>query len=204
MFTGIIRGTGHITHLSQLPGMIKFAVTTHDTDCLSNLEKGASVAIDGVCLTVVNFDSTSIWFDAIAETLEQTSLKSLHEGQPVNIERAARFGDEIGGHILSGHIYGTAKVDAVEKSQNNCILTLQCPQEWMKYIFPKGYIALNGASLTIVDANDKSSTFTVHLIPETLQNTTFSTVKKGQLINVEIDSQTQIIVDTLQRLQKRL
>lgn len=199
MFTGIIRGIGRVSDIKKLQGLIKFSVTA-DAACLAGLQKGASIAVDGVCLTVVAFDATTVWFDAIAETLKRTTLESLKKGQKVNIERAARLGDEIGGHLLSGHIFGTATAQSVKKTKNNCILTLLGPSKWMKYIFPKGYIALNGASLTIVNVDKKKSTFSVHLIPETLQATTFGTIKAGDKVNLEFDTQTQVIVDTIEKI----
>lgn len=199
MFTGIVRGIGRIVQIKQQPGLMQFGVTNNE---LAGLQKGASVAVNGVCLTAVSIDSTTVWFDVIEETLNRTNLISLHNGDLVNLERAARFGDEIGGHILSGHIFGTAKVLSIQKSQNNCVVSFQCPKEWIKYLFPKGYVALNGASLTLVDVDKKKDSFSVHLIPETLQNTIFGTVKNGDLVNLEVDAQTQAIVDTIERMLK--
>lgn len=166
------------------------------------IQRGASVAVDGVCLTVVDFDEKNIWFDVIAETLNRTTLKILKNGQLVNLERSACFGDEIGGHILSGHIYGTAKIESIKANGLNCEMTLSCPEKWIKYFFQKGFIALNGTSLTLVDVDCAKGLFSVHLIPETLRRTTFRNKQEGDLVNVEIDSQTQIIVDTLERINR--
>jgi len=201
MFTGIVRGIGQITEVVTLPGLTKLAVAL-DTPLLSDLQKGASIAVDGVCLTVVDFDSSKVWFDVIDETLQRTTLKSVKLDQQFNIERSARFGDEIGGHIVSGHVFGTVAITSIERTENNCILTFRCPPEWTKYLFPKGFITLNGASLTLVDVDKKKGGVTVHLIPETLQRTTFGSKQVGDLINMELDTHTQTIVDTLENISK--
>ena len=199
MFTGIVRGIGKITKIQTLPGLNHYSIGI-DNHLLSNLEIGASIAIDGVCLTVVGFNAQEVSFDAINETLNRTTLKTLKEGDLVNIERAAKFGDEIGGHLLSGHIFGTASIQAIDRTQNNCIISLKCPKEWIKYLFPKGYVALNGASLTLVDVDKAQGTFSVHLIPETLEKTTFGIKKVNNEINMELDSQTQAVVDTIEAI----
>lgn len=201
MFTGIVRCIGKIVKNTHLPGFTEYSISM-PKNFLSHLEKGASVSIDGVCLTVVSFTSNEATFDAIDETLSRTALKSLKEGDLVNLERAARFGDEVGGHILSGHIFGTATIHSIDRTGNQYVVYLKCPVEWTKYLFPKGYIALNGASLTLVDIDKTHGIFSVHLIPETLKNTTFEIKKINDPINVELDTQTQIIVDTLENLFK--
>ena len=136
----------------------------------------------------------------IGETLQRTTLKQLGKGDFVNIERAARFGDEIGGHLLSGHIMGTAHIESIERTAHNCVMWLRCSLEWGKYLFSKGYIALNGASLTLVDVEKATGLFSVHLIPETLRQTTLGAKKAGDLVNIEIDAQTQAIVETIEGL----
>lgn len=199
MFTGIIRGIGKIAKIKSRPGLSQLSISI-DADLLADLEVGASIAIDGTCLTVVSFTSNEAVFDAIEETLNKTNLKCLKEGDLVNVERAARFGDEIGGHILSGHIYGTATIRSIQRTENNCAVSLKCPAEWTNYLFPKGYIALNGASLTLVDVDKENGHFSVHLIPETLKKTTFGIKQEQDSINVELETQTQIIVDTIERI----
>ncbi len=199
MFTGIVRGIGKITEAHHIPGRMRLGVSM-EKSLSANVETGASIAIDGVCLTVVSTDQNVVHFDVIQETLDRTTLRLLAPHHQVNIERSARLGDEIGGHLLSGHIYGTAKIFSIEKENNNCVVTLQCAPAWTKYLLPKGYIALNGASLTLVDVHKDTGLFTVHLIPETLQRTTFGTKKVGDIANVELDSQTQAIVDTIERI----
>jgi riboflavin synthase len=202
MFTGIIKKVCSISELISKDNLLSFAVELGDEFTLG-LEIGASISVEGVCLTVVKIDQSKVWFDAIEETLSRTTLKTLCKGERVNIERAMRMGEEIGGHLLSGHIYGTAQIHEVVQTANHWILTLHCPSALTKYLFPKGYIALNGASLTLVDVWSDQALFTVHLIPETLRKTTFKNRSKGDFVNLELDSQTQAIVDTVERFLEK-
>lgn len=197
MFTGIVKGLFKVGKLEKKPHMTSFAITFNE-ELLNGLQTGASVSVDGVCLTVTRINGKQVWFDVIQETLNKTTLKHLEEELQVNIERSARFGDEIGGHLLSGHVYGTSKIHKIEHFENNKIVTFKADPTWMKYFFPKGYIALDGVSLTLVDVL-QDGYFTVHLIPETLRLTKFGTKIEGDLVNVELDSQTQAVVDTVER-----
>jgi riboflavin synthase len=194
MFTGIVQKLVPVASVERQPHLLKYAIQLDDC---ANLELGASIAVDGVCQTVVKIDGGHVWFDAIEETLQKTTLKHVTSGLRVNVERAARFGDEIGGHQVSGHVYGTAKIVDIKDNQ----YTFQLPTEWMKYFFKKGYIAIDGVSLTIVDAH-RDGKLTVHLIPETLARTTLGFKKVGDLVNIEIDAQTQVIVETIERVLK--
>ncbi|MGL6046738.1 MAG: riboflavin synthase subunit alpha, partial [Vogesella sp.] len=137
-------------------------------------------------------------FDLIAETLRLTNLGRLQAGDAVNVERAARFGDDIGGHSMSGHIISTATVSDVISSPDNRTLWFTLPRELMKYVLIKGYIGVDGCSLTIGDVRDDS--FCVNLIPETLQRTLLGVRQVGDVVNIEIDPQTQAIVDTVERV----
>lgn len=203
MFTGIIQTTAPITRLTVHPGLLDLQCQL-PAEIRASLETGASVAIDGICLTVCRITDNTVFFQAMAETLTRTTLGLLTENQPVHVERSARFGDEIGGHVLSGHIDTVAEIVRIEPSTNNYAITLKINPAWLKYIFPKGFIALSGASLTVVDVDRKEHSFSVHLIPETLTRTTFSQKKKGDKLNVEIDRQTQAIVDTTELFLQRL
>ncbi|AXS82368.1 MULTISPECIES: riboflavin synthase subunit alpha [Marinobacter] len=197
MFTGIVQGVATIEEVTAEPGLSTYIVRFPE-DKLDGVSIGASVAINGTCLTVTRHEGSALCFDAMQETLKLTTLGHLKAGDPVNFERAARIGDEIGGHLLSGHIHTTAKIVEILRPENNVTLWFEVPDEWARYLFPKGYIAINGASLTIGEA--RGNRFSVHLIPETLRATTFASVQEGQQVNIEIDSQTQTIVDTLARL----
>jgi riboflavin synthase len=197
MFTGIVLGTAEIqcihlgtdfkTHQLQFPPA-----------WLQGLEIGASVAHNGCCLTVTRIEGQSVSFDLIDETLKVTNLGQLQVGQRVNIERAARIGDEIGGHLMSGHVHGVCVITAIERSSDNVAIWFEVPTPWQAYLMPKGYIALDGVSLTV--GTVKANRFCVHLIPETLNRTGFGMRQVGDWINFEIDPQTQAIVDTVTRL----
>jgi len=202
MFTGIVQGTADITEIVE-----KQAFRTHTVRLpaalLPGLQPGASVAHNGCCLTVTAIDGDRVSFDLMQETLRITNLGALKVGDRVNVERAARFGDEIGGHAMSGHIMATAEVSRVITSENNRQLWFAIPPGLGKYIFTKGYIGIDGISLTIGEVRE--SEFCVNLIPETLARTTLSTRAKGDRVNIEIDPQTQAIVDTVERvLENRL
>ena len=197
MFTGIVQGVATIAEVITAPGLNTLVVRFPEAK-VQGVTIGASVAINGTCLTVTRQDGDLLYFDAMQETLRLTTLGNLAEGDSVNFERAARIGDEIGGHLLSGHVHTTAVLAEIIRTENNVTLWFEVPESWMKYVFPKGYIAINGASLTIGEVT--GNRFNVHLIPETLRATTFGTAEQGQSVNIEIDSQTQAIVDTLARL----
>ena len=168
-------------------------------DMLDNLQLGASVSHNGCCLTVTEVQGDLVSFDLMKETLRLTNLGDLNVGDQVNLERAARFNDEIGGHLMSGHIICTAEVAKILTSENNRQIWFRMPHEdLMKYVLHKGYIGIDGISLTIGEVT--RTRFCVHLIPETLQRTTLGTKRLGDKINIEIDPQTQAIVDTVERV----
>ncbi|MDX1633360.1 MAG: riboflavin synthase subunit alpha [Marinobacter sp.] len=197
MFTGIVQGIASVEELTSKPGLTTLSVR-FPAERVEKVSIGASVALNGTCLTVTRQEADCLSFDAMQETLSRTTLGGLKPGDRVNFERAARIGDEIGGHLLSGHIHTTARIVDIQTPENNRTLTFEVPRDWAKYLFPKGYIAVNGASLTIGEVTD--SRFNVHLIPETLRATTFGELATGDEVNIEIDSQTQTIVDTLARM----
>ena len=196
MFTGIVAGTGTIREMSGkevVRILIDFQSVTTD-----NLETGASVSIDGTCLTVVEIKSPIISFDVIPETLQKTTLGSKSAGSSVNIERALKMGDELGGHLLSGHILGMGEITERIEGKENLDLRISCPNHIMKFVQEKGYIAIDGISLTIGNVDETS--FSLHLIPETLALTTISDKQVGDKVNIEVDSMTQTIVTTVERI----
>jgi riboflavin synthase len=156
--------------------------------------------MDGVCLTVAALDAQGVHFDVMAETLRLTTLGGFSAGDWVNVERSARVGDEIGGHPVSGHVDTTAVLVGIDQPENNHVLRFQVDPSWMKYIFSKGFLSINGCSLTVVAADRERGTFEVWLIPETLRLTTFSDKKVGDRVNIEVERQTQVMVDTLSEL----
>lgn len=163
---------------------------------------GASIAIDGVCLTVTSCDQATgiVAFDIMQQTIDLTSLGLLQEGNWVNLERSARHNDEIGGHCVSGHVDNTAEVISLERSENNLRIHYRYPPGLDKYLFKKGFVALNGCSLTIADIDHQACTLVVSYIPETLRATTHGDKMPGDRINLEVDRQTQAIVDTVERV----
>ena len=204
MFTGIVQGLGRIARIERLPGLVCFTITLPE-GAEHDLRIGASVAVDGVCLTVTSIEGREAKFDVMQESLNRTTLGELQQGHAVNIERAAREGAEIGGHPLSGHVDCVVRIADIATPENNRVLTLEVPQPWIRYVFTKGYIALNGASLTVAHVDKRASTFTVWLIPETLRMTTFGEKARGSRINMEIERSTQITVDTIRDfLEERL
>ena len=197
MFTGIVQGTAEVVGIAD-----KEQFRTHwvrmPEELSEGLQPGASVAHNGCCLTVTAIDGERIAFDLMQETLRVTNLGELRVGDAVNVERAARFGDEIGGHQMSGHIICTAKVTRVVESENNYQVRFRMPAELMRYVFTKGYIGINGISLTIGEVEGRE--FDVNLIPETLSRTNIGSRQPGDRVNIEIDPQTQAIVDTVERV----
>ncbi|ABU71199.1 riboflavin synthase [Vibrio campbellii] len=197
MFTGIVQGTAKVVHIDK-KDRFQTHVLVLEGALNEGLEIGASVAHNGCCLTVTKIEGTQISFDLMQATLALTNLGELEEGDSVNIERAAKFGDEIGGHSMSGHISLMAEISEVIDTPNNRTIWFTLPQESMKYVLAKGYIGLDGCSLTIGEVEDNR--FSVHLIPETLERTLFGRRQAGEKINVEFDPQTQAIVDTVERV----
>ncbi len=198
MFTGIVQGTATLVSIDEKPNFRTHVIELPEI-MLPGLETGASVAHNGCCLTVTEIDGNRVSFDLMKETLRITNLGELVVGDSVNVERAAKFNDEIGGHLMSGHIMTTAEVVKILTSENNRQIWFKIrDKSLMKYILHKGYIGIDGISLTVGEVT--ASRFCVHLIPETLQRTTLGSKKLGSRINIEIDPQTQAIVDTVERV----
>ncbi|MFD2189793.1 riboflavin synthase subunit alpha [Pistricoccus aurantiacus] len=208
MFTGIVQGTAPLLSIVDKDA---FRIHTIELEPArrKGLEIGASVAHNGVCLTVTGIDGGRVSFDLMRETLRLTNLGELRVGDRVNIERAARFGDEIGGHAMSGHVICTAALTSIEEAPNNRRLWFRLPGKFGRFLFDKGYIGLDGISLTIGEVRreqprnsevDAPVTFCVDLIPETLARTTLGDRRIGDRVNIEIDPQTQAIVETVERV----
>ena len=199
MYTGIVQDKVEVRHVEIKPGLHTL-VLDFSPSLRQGLTIGASVALDGVCFTVTKIDGSLVSFDAMQETLAKTTIGLLRAGSLVNVERSAKAGDEIGGHVVSGHIHDRATITHIATTENNHVLTFQVGLQWMKYIFSKGFLAINGCSLTVTDADRGRGTFTVWLIPETLRKTTFGTLNVDDQVNIEIETQTQIIVDTIENI----
>lgn len=199
MYTGIVQGAYPLSELRDEPGLRRLAVALPQA-LLVDLDIGASVGLNGVCMTVTRIDGTTVHFDAMQETLSLTTLGQLAVGDLINVERSAKQGAEIGGHLISGHVDGRAVVTAVERSENNLSLFFQLPQPLVKYVFRKGFIGLHGCSLTVASMDSSRGVFSVCLIPETLRSTNLGSLSVGAEVNIEVDRQTQVIVDTVERV----
>lgn len=197
MFTGIVQTKLPVKALLRHSDFATFTFEFPEK-LLAGLQNGASVAINGTCLTVRRIEQGKVSFDAIGQTLKVTNLGALGEGSVVNVERAARFGDEIGGHVLSGHVMDQVTVLSVQDSDHNRVVWMERPPVLAPFLLDKGFVALNGCSLTIAEVED--GRFSVHLIPETRDVTTFGEVAVGDRINLEVDAQTQAVVETVRRL----
>ena len=198
MFTGIVQGIGRIVSVEQPAADFRTHTVELPEHMAHGLQPGASVAHNGCCLTVTETDGRTARFDLMAETLDKTNLGRLKTGDLVNLERAARFGDEIGGHLMSGHITATTAITRIERSGLNTTVWFSLPAALRPYILPKGFVGLDGCSLTIGSVGEDS--FCVHLIPETLRRTLFGTRQAGDTVNLEIDPQTQAVVETVGRI----
>ncbi len=202
MFSGIVQTKLILQEVNKQTDFASL-VYTFPAEMGKGLKLGASVANNGVCLTVRTLSenpdgSFHVSFDAIAQTLKLTNLSYLSAGDEVNIERASCFGDEIGGHVVSGHIFGCVRVLEVEQDALNMRITFERPEELRPYLLNKGFVGLNGCSLTIAEVTNE--TFSVCLIPETRDVTTFGKTQVGDRINLEIDPSTQATVDTIKEL----
>lgn len=198
MFTGIVQGMGRVVSVEQPAADFRTHTVELPEDMAGGLQTGASVAHNGCCLTVTETDGRTARFDLMAETLDKTNLGRLKAGDLVNLERATRFGDEIGGHLMSGHITATTEILRIERTEHNTTMHFALPAALKPYILPKGFVGLDGCSLTVGSVGEDS--FCVHLIPETLRRTLFGTRQAGDTVNLEIDPQTQAVVDTVGRI----
>jgi riboflavin synthase len=204
MFSGIIRGIYSVVKADIIDSGLSL-VLNFDHKLIPGLEIGASISVNGVCLTVVNYfqgqeQTYSVHFEVVPETLRRTNLSELKVGSLVNIERSLKFGDEVGGHLCSGHVDGLATVTNIEKIGEGAEIDFSVEEVHSKFILEKGYVALNGASLTV--AKKLVTGFRVAFIPETLSKTNLGNLVIGSKVNIEIDRATQAIVETVERLTK--
>ena len=196
MFTGIVKGLYRVEHVADAQGKRRLAIGLEELG--EDLERGASVAINGTCLTAVAKSKHGVEFDVIQETLHRTNLGKLKAGDWVNIERSCRVGDEIGGHHVMGHIDTVGTLQEIRTSPNNQEIFIAHAPPWHKYMIPKGWIAVDGISLTVVAVEKER--FSVCLIPETLARTTLGFKQVQQEVNLEFDHTTKVIVTTVERL----
>ncbi|TMP09819.1 riboflavin synthase [Pseudoalteromonas sp. S3178] len=201
MFTGIVQTQATVVSKVLSEGVIRLVVSVGD-EYVKHLDLGASIAINGCCLTVVKVELSNhdvvaqVHFDVIDETLALTNLGELELGSLVNYERSVTFGTELGGHIVSGHIHCAAQISQIIKVQSNCKIQLSLPKKWQKYVIYKGFVAINGASLTVGEVDEHG--FWLHLIPETLAITNLGSAQVGDKLNIEVDQQTYTIINTVE------
>jgi len=193
MFTGIIAAIGKITSVQSKGGDLRIQVATQKLD-LSDVSLGDSIAINGVCLTVVELQSNHVSFDVSRESLERTSLGNVQSGSEVNLEKALAVGDRLGGHFVSGHVDGLGSVIARQESARSVKFRIEVPSGLERYIAEKGSICIDGVSLTVNNAVD--NWFEVNIIPHTMQETIIKSYHVGTKVNLEVD----LIARYLERL----
>jgi riboflavin synthase len=186
MFTGIVEELGTVEALDLLDGnaarlRISGPAVTKDA------RHGDSIAVNGCCLTVVAVEGTSFTADVMSETLKRTSLGALGNGSRINLERAVTAGARLGGHIVQGHVDGTGRIAARQPEEHWHVVTIETSPQILRYVAEKGSIAVDGVSLTVVGVDDETSTFTVALIPTTLELTVLGRNEVGDTVNLEVD-----------------
>lgn len=201
MYTGIVQAVAPVTQIIRHDGYTQFYIEFPER-LIEGLQIGGSVSVEGVCLSATSITGCTVTFDAMDATLERTNLSDLTVGDTVNLERSAKPNDENGGHAMAGHIATTATLVSIKSEMPGAHIRFSVPEEWAKYIFPRGFLAVNGASLTVAEAKD--NIFQINLIPETLRQTTFPRYKTGGRLNIEVDHQTMVMVDVVERTLTRL
>jgi riboflavin synthase len=189
MFTGIVETTGSVLAIS--PGSDSSRITFAAPGVLSDAQIGASIAVNGVCLTVTQFDEDSFTADLMQETLKRSALGALNLGDPVNIERAMPLSGRLGGHIVQGHVDAVATVRSIEPSEDWTLITFDLPRDIARYVVEKGSITVSGVSLTVVKVSEPIEMqpwFSVSLIPTTLKDTTLGKIDVGSEVNLEVDA----------------
>jgi|TARA_B110000196_G_C21148894_1_gene668324 riboflavin synthase len=199
MFSGIVQGTAEITAAIQRDDVLTIEIELGE-NLIEGLEIGASVSVDGVCLTAVEIADSTAKFDIIEETIRCTTLDMTRKNTQANIERSLKFGDEIGGHNVSGHVTSVATISEVKQGVNGRTLRLTSEEKDISYLMPKGFVAIDGISLTVGEVNRSTATFDVHLIPETITATTIGGKQVGDKVNLELDSATVAAVEAAKQM----
>ena len=196
MFSGIVQEAGKVKDFLKREDIYNISIDC-SSKITSNLKKGASVSVNGVCLTVKNENPEILRFDLVEETIKRTNFQNIKIGDNVNLERSLKMGDEIGGHLVSGHIHGISKVVSIEIRDQSWDVEISIEPFMQEYILHKGYVAINGCSLTIGEVSKES--FLIHLIPETLSVTNLFQLEQDSTVNIELDQNTIIIADTVKK-----
>lgn len=196
MFTGIITDVGEILSIDLDNGKIKISSKFNHND----IDIGASICCSGICLTVVEKDKYKNYsyfcFEVSQETISCTSVKFWKKNTKINLEKSLRFGDEVGGHLVTGHVDCLGEIDSINKSKNSNVFKIKYPKEYKRYVASKGSICLDGISLTINEAFDDF--FSVNIIPHTEENTSWSKISKGDSINIEFDVLARYVASQLE------
>ncbi len=183
MFTGLIEEIGTIEKIQKHRGTLRFTISVEEV--VKDLAIDDSVALNGVCLTVVEFSKSNFQVEAVEETLNKTTFGSLKNGSQINLERSLRFSDRMGGHFVQGHVDAVGEVAAVQRQEGGVLLSIKLPAHLLKYVISEGSIAIDGVSLTI--ARLKENQITISLIPHTLEKTTLANLKVADKVNIEVD-----------------
>ena len=196
MFSGIVQETGKVIGFVKVKDIYNLSIEC-SSEFISDLKKGASISVDGVCLTVKDENPEILRFDLVEETIKRTNFQNIKTGDNVNIERSLKMGDEIGGHPVSGHIHGISKVISIYKRDQSWDVKFSVEPFMHDYMLHKGYVAINGCSLTVGEVSSES--FMIHLIPETLSITNLFQLEQDSIVNIELDQNTIIIADTVKK-----
>jgi len=191
VFTGIVEEVGVVAKISDIGMTVRAAKVTED------LKLGDSIAVNGACLTAVSFDRTEFSVDLSPETMRRTSLDQLSVGGPVNLERALLASDRMGGHIMQGHVDGTGRVMSTKRDGDSTVFRIRVPKRLQRYIVEKGFVAVDGISLTVVKRG--ASSFTLAVIPYTLGNTNLASLSVGDRVNLEADILAKYVESLLDR-----
>ncbi len=183
MFSGIIEEIGIIQKIEKIKGGLQFSISANLI--LDDLKIGDSVSVDGVCLTVINFNSKLFTVDAVGETLNKTTLNFVKSNYRVNLERAVKYNQRIGGHLVQGHINSIARINSIKKLGDNYSLEIKIPMRDINYVIREGSIAINGISLTIADITE--NLIKISIIPHTWDSTTLKYKKENDMVNIEVD-----------------
>ena len=196
MFSGIVQEAGKVIEFEKEKDIFNLSIEC-SSEFISDLKKGASISVDGVCLTVKDENPEILRFDLVEETIKRTNFQNIKIGDNVNLERSLKMGDEIGGHPVSGHIHGISKVISIDKRDQSWDVKFSVESFMHDYMLHKGYVAINGCSLTVGEVSSES--FMIHLIPETLSITNLFQLEQDSIVNIELDQNTIVIADTVKK-----
>lgn len=184
MFTGLIEQTSPVLSINKTSALTELEIKNTTFD---DLNIGDSIAVNGVCLTVTKLEEQSFFVEIVNETNKITSLSELRNGDLLNLERAMRLDQRLGGHIVSGHVDGTGVIAGIYNDGDALVITVECPRELMKYMTLNGSVTIDGISLTLFDINLENNTFILNIIPETQSKTALGQKKQGDIVNIEAD-----------------